>query len=286
MRPDAAEKIEGFLRALRAGAGPVLLLDYDGTLAPFHLDRFQARPWAGVRELLEEIRQQGRTRMAVVSGRPAEEIRPLLGLEPPLEIWGLHGVERVRPDGRRELERIAPETLEELERLGARLENESLDGLLERKPNALAVHWRGVAPERAAEIERKTRALFEPAAGRGGLKLLQFEAGLELRAGRNKGGAVEALLAEELARGAGAPAVAYLGDDFTDEEAFRVVNRAAGAHLSVLVRTEWRETEADAWVKPPEELLGLLRGWVAALRGYAADAVAPEGAVRTDGLPA
>ena len=81
-----------------------MLLDYDGTLAPFRVDRFRARPWAGVRELLAGIQNQGRTRMVVVSGRPAEEILPLLALEPAPEVWGLHGSERLRPDGRRELE--------------------------------------------------------------------------------------------------------------------------------------------------------------------------------------
>ena len=64
---------------------PLLLLDYDGTLAPFRVDRFLARPWAGVRELLTRIQQQGRTRMAIISGRSAHEIRPLLGIDPPLK---------------------------------------------------------------------------------------------------------------------------------------------------------------------------------------------------------
>ncbi len=38
--------------AFTGAAMPVLLLDYDGTLAPFRIDRFKARPWAGVRKLL------------------------------------------------------------------------------------------------------------------------------------------------------------------------------------------------------------------------------------------
>ena len=36
-----------------------MLLDYDGTLAPFRVDRFQALPWAGVRDLLNQIQNQG-----------------------------------------------------------------------------------------------------------------------------------------------------------------------------------------------------------------------------------
>ena len=93
-----------------------------------------------------------------------------------------------------------------------------------------------------------------------GLSLLEFESGLELRAGRDKGEAVEAIIEET---GTGGP-VAFLGDDLTDELAFRAVNAAAGAHLSVLVRREPRETAADVWLKPPGELLGFLERWISA----------------------
>src|SRR5450631_508195 len=59
LRAEAAEKLEEFFRAFAGAQDPLLLLDYDGTLAPFRLDRFQARPWTGVRELLTRIQKQG-----------------------------------------------------------------------------------------------------------------------------------------------------------------------------------------------------------------------------------
>jgi trehalose-phosphatase len=93
------------------------------------------------------------------------------------------------------------------------------------------------------------------------LALLEFEAGLEIRAGRDKGGAVEAIIAEAAP---GAP-VTYLGDDLTDEAAFRAVNAGRGPHLSVLVRHQWRETAADVWLMPPEEMRSFLSQWLAAL---------------------
>ena len=93
------EKIRTFFAGFAGKVTPLLLLDYDGTLAPFRVDRFLARPWAGVRELLTRIQQQGRTRMAIISGRSAHEIRPLLGIDPPFEVWGLHGAERLFPNG-------------------------------------------------------------------------------------------------------------------------------------------------------------------------------------------
>lgn len=263
LTPEATIKLEAFFSRFAPGAKPVLLLDYDGTLAPFHVDRFQARPWPGARELLAKIQRQGRTRMVVVTGRPAEEIRPLLGLEPPLETWGLHGVERLFPDGRRELEQLPPGTVAKLNRLRERLRRDSFGGLFEDKPNAVVMHWRGVAPEKAQAIEREALALFEPLAQSDGLRLLKFESGLELRAGRDKGGAVAEILKETAA--AHPTLAAYLGDDATDEEAFRALNRSGGAHLSVLVRPEERPTEADVWLRPPEELLEFLRMWLDSL---------------------
>jgi len=257
---ETTETQEEFFRAFAGAQWALLLLDYDGTLAPFRVDRFTARPWSGVQELLKRIQKQGRTRMAVVTGRPAGEIAPLLGLDPPLEVWGLHGAERLYADGRRELEEASEEARATLDALRERLRQDSLGGLFEDKANGAVMHWRGASPQKAKLIEQRTRALFEPLAQMDGLGLLEFESGLELRAGRDKGAAVEAILEE---MGAGMP-VAFLGDDVTDETAFRALNAAAGAHLSVLVRREPRQTAADVWLKPPGELLGFLGRWISA----------------------
>ncbi|MGB8261216.1 MAG: trehalose-phosphatase [Terracidiphilus sp.] len=261
---DAARIEDEFFTAVAGARRPLLLLDYDGTLARFRVDRFQARPWAGVRELLALIQSQKRTRTAVVTGRPACEIAPMLGLDPPFEVWGLHGAERLFPDGRRELELAPPATQARLDELKAHLRRDALGGLFEDKANGAVMHWRGRTRRQKAEIERRTRALFEPLAALDGLRLLEFESGIELRAGRNKGGAVEAILAEEAAAGNVAPPVAFLGDDLSDEAAFLTVNGAAGAHLSVLVRPKMRGTAAEIWLRFPAELRAFLGRWAGA----------------------
>lgn len=262
MNRQAEKKLDEFFHAIAAVPQALLLLDYDGTLAGFRVDRFKAKPWAGVRELLVQIQQQGRTRIAVVTGRPAEEIPPMLGLNPAPEVWGLHGAERLRPNGRRELEKQTPAVRRALEQLRRKLHRDALGGLFEDKPNAAVMHWRGHEPGEAREIERKTRTLFEPLATLDGLRLLEFSAGLELRAGRDKGGAVREILREA---GTGVP-VTYLGDDLTDEAAFVAVNEAQAPHLSVLMRREKRKTEADVWLKPPEGVRMFLRKWIEAGR--------------------
>jgi trehalose 6-phosphate phosphatase len=181
----------------------------------------------------------------------------------PIEIWGLHGAERLHTDGRREIQHAPPEALRKLDELRVLLRQDAFGGLFEDKPNAVVMHWRGHTSQKARSIEQKTRALFEPAAKVKGLSLLPFESGIELRVGRDKGGAVRAITDQI---GPGSP-VAFLGDDLTDESAFRAINRMVGPHVSVLVRRALRGTSAQIWLKPPEDLRWFLRQWRNALNG-------------------
>jgi trehalose-phosphatase len=256
-----AERLYRFFNSVQFAQAPLLLLDYDGTLADFRIDRFTARPWAGARELLNAIQKDNRTHLLVVTGRPASEINPLLKLDTPVEVWGLHGAERLYADGQRELEGAPPEALVKLDELREKLRRDPFGGLFEDKPNAVVMHWRGHSPRRAELIEQKTRALFEPAAQLSGLSLLPFESGIELRVGRDKGGAVEAIVAQSEA---GTP-VTYVGDDLTDESAFCAVNSLRNPHLSVLMRRVWRQTAAEVWLQPPEGLRWFLRQWMNAI---------------------
>jgi trehalose 6-phosphate phosphatase len=256
---ETKKKIDRFFGAFPAAGKPLLMLDYDGTLAPFRVDRFKARPWAGVPELLSRLQSQGRTRVVLITGRPAGEIAPLLGIKPAPEVWGLHGAERLYPNGRRKLAKSPRASQSKLDELRSQLHRDPFGGLFEKKENAAVMHWRGVPRQRAKLIEKQTRELFEPLARMYGLTLLEFEAGLELRVGPGKGDAVRALL-NESTNGRQRPA-AYLGDDISDEAAFRAIK---GHGLSVLVRRERRETAADLWLRPPDEMRKFLTRWLQA----------------------
>lgn len=264
-----SDQVEEFFNTFAGAKRALLLLDYDGTLAPFRKDRFKAHPWVGVRELLNRIQDPGETglatRIVFISGRPATEIGPLLGLDRPIEVWGLHGAEHLYPDGRRELEEAPAATREKLDELRAQLTRDSFGGLFEDKPNAAVMHWRGASDSKAQKIAQKTRELFEPLAQLEGLTLLEFESGLELRAGRDKGGAVEAILGDEAEEGICNP-VAFLGDDITDEAAFAAVNRSGRPHFTALVRRTRRKTAASVWLQPPVELRCFLRKWISACK--------------------
>ena len=252
---------EFFFDQLARAETSALLLDYDGTLAPFSTDRDRAFPYPTVPELLERIMSTGRTRLVVVTGRRAADVLTLLPVTPFPEVWGAHGLERLKCDGSYELLAVDEHTQRALAEADARLRLEGLDKLAEIKPGSIAVHWRGYSDAAVDEIRAKAYRAWSLLARREGLKFLEFDGGLELRVpSRDKGDAVRTVLAE---LPDSAP-VAFLGDDQTDESAFRALKRRG---LCVLVRPALRQTEADLWLEPPEDVVQFLVTWLRACGG-------------------
>ena len=248
-------RLNRFFEALRRAPRAVLLLDYDGTLAPFRVEREQAAPYPGVVEALARIASDGRTRLALVSGRSVEALLQLVHFPFDIEIWGTHGAERRRADGRLEVvpltgpARVALRQAQDFARLLG------YGTALEVKPTSVALHWRGRSESWIRGARNNLVAEWQRIAQRGAAEVLEFDGGVELRArGFDKGGVVRQILQEEPA---GTP-VAYLGDDLTDEDAFRALH---GRGLSVLVREAFRPTEAELWLRPPEGLLRFLNRW-------------------------
>lgn len=253
-------EVEQFMNAVTQSPVSALLLDYDGTLAPFCLNRQQALPYPGMTALLQEIIACGRTRVAIITGRNAHEVIPLLAIQPTLEIWGCHGLERLRPDGTRETPRVEEPVMRALADADRWLRHHGLHNRAEFKTGAVAVHWRGLDEATAAEIRGQVLLGWFPIAQKTPMELLEFDGGIEMRMpGRDKGDAVRTILDEI---GPEVP-VAYLGDDLTDERAFLALGTLG---LSVLVRPGWRETGAALWIRPPEGLREFLTRWLHACR--------------------
>ena len=112
------------------------------------------------------------------------------------------------------------------------------------------MHWRGLP---VADVDRVRDELLvrwrTAGIGEGGITLHEFDGGIELRdQALHKGMVIRTRppLGDD-------GVLAYLGDDLTDEDAFREVP-ASG--LAVLVRPEPRPTLARLWLRPPVELRG------------------------------
>jgi trehalose 6-phosphate phosphatase len=249
-----AHIIDPFFEQLAAADRGLLLLDYDGTLAPFRLKRDEAIPYPGVAPLLKEIQNSRKNRLVIISGRAINDLIPLLGVEPAPEIWGSHGWERRTSDGRTTLFPMPAGATEGLAQ--AKAAAADLGDALEVKPASVALHWRGRDAASVAHLRETVGQIWEGIASRHELELKPFDGGLELRVpGRHKGLAVAAILEEMKEK---AFAAAYLGDDLTDEDAFAALE---GHGLRLLVRSEARPSRADARLTPPDELLAFLQRW-------------------------
>ena len=260
LHTDAELHPQRFFDELGRAQTSALLLDYDGTLAPFRKDRSEALPYPGVATLLTEIMNTGHTRVVLITGRQAHEVITLLGIGPHPEIWGAQGLERLRSDDFCELPHLDGSARQALWEADTWIDGLGIHHLAEHKPGSLAVHWRGLSRDHQCDMRKSVLLGWLPVAHRTGMVLQEFDCGVEIRMPHpNKGDAVRTILGEMDEEAA----LAYLGDDESDEDAFRALqDRGLGA----LVRPRQRETSADIWLKPPADLLVFLCNWLEACR--------------------
>jgi trehalose-phosphatase len=247
-------------RLMRAPAR-MLVLDYDGTLAPFCVDPMRARPLPGVAEALAAIRDQTDTRLAILSGRRAADAARLLGVEG-LPVVGSHGRERLDPGGELLVRPLSGAQQLAIQQARLRLERAGIAGRLERKQSGLAFHTRGLPAAEAEAREARVRRLWTDVARQAAADLAcrDFNGGVELRATDvDKGTA----LAELLADAPGGTLCVYIGDDDTDEDAFCEAARRGG--VGILVGDRGGPTAAGGRLPDCAAVLSFLRAWASLL---------------------
>jgi len=204
--------------------GASLFLDFDGTLVEIaeRPDAVVVDPRIGT--LLARLADRLDGRLALVSGRPAGQIRALLP-DARVTVVGSHGMEYHHADGRRDIAgrpSALTTVLAEAEAFAA-----GRPGLLiEDKPLGVAFHYRQ-APGEAESCHVLAREL----ADRHGLLFQPGKMLVELRApGGDKGAAVRSLMTEpKLASGR----PLFMGDDETDEPGFAAAGALNGAGILV-----------------------------------------------------
>lgn len=225
-------------------------LDYDGTLTPIVEDYTKAFLSDDMRAALAALGKY--CTVAVVSGRDLEAVRRLVDLDS-LYYAGSHGFEIRGPEGWSESLEKGVEFLPEIDEAERRL-REQLAGIaghaVERKRFSIAVHYRRAAEADAARIESVVDDVLSEFRGlhKGhGKKVFRVQPDIDW----DKGHAVLWLL-DRL--GLDRPGVLplYVGDDITDEDAFRVL---AGRGLTLVVRDpDDRPTAADYALADPDDV--------------------------------
>jgi trehalose 6-phosphate phosphatase len=238
-----------------AGDRWALFLDVDGTLVAIAPRPQEVRVDPALPLLLGRLRTACGGALALVSGRRLADIDALFA---PLRLpaAGVHGWQRRRTDGTLA---VADEPIEVLRPLRLELAAwaTTRPGLLfEDKGGSLALHYR-LAPERGPGLRRLARRLV---AHEKQLRMIDGRKVIEvLPVGANKGTAITAFLAEPPFAGR-LPVCA--GDDATDEDGFRVVNRLGGITVRV-ADPEQRNVPSEARYAVPS--VGALRRWLAAV---------------------
>lgn len=218
--PDQAlNRLDNPPKGLLTGAS--LFLDFDGTLVELaeRPDGVAVAP--GLAPLLGRWADRLEGRLALVSGRGLADLDGLIG-DLPFPVAGSHGAE-IRLGDRL----LAPPRSAALDEALAALSAFAADHpgvLVEDKPLGVALHYR-MAPEAA----QACHALAGDLAMRLDLHLQTGKMMVELRpAGADKGTAVRRLMQEM----PGTRPV-FIGDDDTDEPAFRVAAELGGAGILV-----------------------------------------------------
>ncbi len=226
----------------------VFFLDYDGTLTPIVERPELAVISEQMRDLVKGLAEKFTT--AIVSGRMREDVENLVGIEG-LCYAGSHGFD-IQGRGVAMIQPKAQATIPVVNKVIAQLKEELGDikgVIIEEKKFSVAVHYRLVEEQYFSKIKDMVqRVIKENSTLRmmSGKKVFEVLPAIDW----NKGKAVRWII-KALGICWDDVSVVYIGDDTTDEDAFRAL-RTKG--IGILVSAELKESTADFQVSSPEEI--------------------------------
>jgi len=271
----SAATLSGAVRdavADRLAHSPFLVaLDIDGTLAPIAPTPEEAAVPPATRRTLERLTRLPNVHVAFVTGRAAADGRQLVAVANSWTI-GNHGVEVIDPGGALRVNAAAEGYAPAVAR-AVRLLRDRLRGyagvLVEDKTWTVSVHFRLAAAEAVPNVEREVKAIAREL----GLRELQGKKIFELRPpiAIHKGIALLDLAAAlgVVHRDVLTGSLVYVGDDRTDEDAFRVLPRppahAVTVHVGSAELPDGQQTIAELLLADPAAVHEFLE-WLAAIR--------------------
>ena len=197
----------------------LVLLDYDGTLAPIADTSEEALFPLRAKAALQRLLPIPRYRVSIISGRAVEDVAAMVGLEDMIYA-GNHGLEILYPGGRwvhPEAARLKAKLAEVTKRLKDELGH--IPGLLiEDKGVTVSIHYRLVVGDLQEEIMPRVRKVLHPFVTyfrlTEGKKVLEVRPKISVHKGTVIYSIAHLLNAKEQ------DVIIYIGDDETDEDAF------------------------------------------------------------------
>jgi len=251
---------QSFSADTSAAAHILLLSDYDGTLTPIASRPDEAVLSPEVRERLRKLTGKPNFSIGIISGRPLSETRAMVGVAG-IYYAGNHGLEIEGP-GLNYVNPAAEAARAEIKGLVGQL-SASLGNIrgviIEDKGLSLSVHYRMVEKGYVITVNEVFHQIVSSLLSEGKIRITSGKKVWEVRPpiDWHKGKAV-ALIRDEVKKLLQLEQLLtiYLGDDTTDEDAFRVVRRPQG--WSIFVGQENMASEADYFLNSTSEVADFL----------------------------
>lgn len=247
---------ESFSSAVRDASHIVLLSDYDGTLTPIVGRPEEATLPPAVRENLVALAQKPAFSVGIISGRPLSEIKALVGIAG-IYYAGNHGLEIEGPGLSfvNPAAQAAQATIKDLARcFSAKLGG--IEGVIvEDKGLSLSIHYRLVKESEEKVVAAIFRQVTSPWLRDGKIRVTSGKKVREIRppVDWHKGKAVATIVKEmKTVLREGQWLTIYLGDDTTDEDAFKIIHRPQG--WSIFVGEESPSSNADYFLNSTAEV--------------------------------
>ncbi|MEM8806910.1 MAG: trehalose-phosphatase [Cyanobacteria bacterium P01_G01_bin.38] len=225
-----------------------LFSDYDGTLTPIVRRPEAAQLSAEMRSHLSAL--AGQMPVTIVSGRDLVDVQQMVQIDT-IYYAGSHGFDMAGPDHLHQQQPLAQQAIPELdsaeEQLRERLEVPG--AWVERKRFAIAIHYREVVEQEIPQVETvvnevlSQHALLRKSSGK---KIFELQPDVPW----DKGQAILWLL-EKFKLASPETIPIYLGDDTTDEDAFKALKPNG---LSIRIGAPNEPTAADYHLKDPNEV--------------------------------
>ncbi|KAL7694790.1 putative HAD-superfamily hydrolase, subfamily IIB, HAD superfamily [Plasmopara halstedii] len=236
----------------------VIFLDYDGTLTPIVNDPALALLSPATKDTLEKLRTKFTT--GVISGRSLRKIQKFVGI-PQLHYAGSHGFDIEGPDGTSIKNQVAEKFLPDVNALRDELKEQikHIPGAeVEDNVFSISLHYRNVDPGLKTQISslaHSVRDRYPLIRMNEGKMVYEYKPKMDW----NKGKALLWLLQALGLDKQDNVFTIYIGDDTTDEDAFRLFQAPSKCKgVGIIVAEESLSTDASFTLRDTVEVRELL----------------------------